>query len=103
MFADPFANIDRLEKTREDLKYDAVDNHGWSVLHHMVNSTPIGTYQNLIILRYLTDAGVPLNLADKHGLTPLQHALNRGSTQLACAIQHKLGVPKSEWVSIEML
>ena len=99
-FSDPFANIEayRHEK-RTDLKYDAVDGHGWSVMHHLVNASPLGAYQNLVMLKYLTDAGVPLDLKDKQGLTPLQHALNRGATQLACAIQHKLGVPKTDWVS----
>lgn len=49
-----------------------------------------GGPRHVEIVRLLADAGADVNLADKDGVTPLQHARQRGHVEIA-AILGKAG------------
>ncbi|MGH2548031.1 MAG: ankyrin repeat domain-containing protein, partial [Thermomicrobiales bacterium] len=61
---------------------DHVNNLGWTgLLEAIILSDGGEAHQQIVQL--LIDAGADVNLADFDGVTPLQHALNRGYTIIA--------------------
>ncbi|XP_066280586.1 poly [ADP-ribose] polymerase tankyrase-like isoform X1 [Branchiostoma lanceolatum] len=70
----------------------AMDNKGWTVVHHLVQPMEYGSYENVEILELLHKEGAPLDVKDKAGKTPLDYALGLGYMKLAEAINRLLGV-----------
>lgn len=84
-------DFETVEKTSAvDLK--AVDENGWTVIHHLVSPLEFGTYDDEEILYILAKAGAPLETANKQGETPLKLALRIGAQMLSARIQSLLGV-----------
>lgn len=55
---------------------------GWTdLLEAVILGNGSKTYAQIV--QILIDAGADLNIADKEGVTPLQHAKSRGLTQIA--------------------
>jgi ankyrin repeat protein len=50
------------------------DKEGWSVVHHIVNPTEFGSYENVEFLKLLASKGARLDLEDKKGHTPMFYA-----------------------------
>ena len=64
---------------------DFVNNLGWtSLLEVVILGQDTAVYQN--ITRQLIAAKANLNLPDRDGVTPLQHAKKRGLTQIAALL-----------------
>ena len=81
-----------------DVDLGASDVQGWTVIHHVVSPMAIGTYDNVLILKLLVDAGADINAKDKAGLAPLDYALIRGAPKLAKALQTLMEKPQDKWV-----
>ncbi|XP_078592750.1 poly [ADP-ribose] polymerase tankyrase-like isoform X2 [Branchiostoma floridae x Branchiostoma japonicum] len=83
----------------------AMDNKGWTVVHHLVQPMEYGSYENVEILELLHKEGAPLAVKDKAGKTPLDYAHALGYMKLTEALNRLLGttsimtrVPKStDW------
>jgi uncharacterized protein len=73
-----------LLQTRIDI--DHVNNLGWTALLEAVILGDGGP-AHAEIVRMLIGAGAKLNLADRNGVTPLQHALQRGQAQVATLLR----------------
>lgn len=73
-----------LLQTRIDV--DHVNKLGWTALLEAVILGDGGP-AHAEIVRLLIAAGAALNLADRDGVTPLQHALRRGQAQVAAMLQ----------------
>ncbi len=98
-FPFPDINLDfKAFPCKSAIDLTAVDSQGWSILHHVVSPMNYGTYDNVMLLKMLINAGAPLQQQDNAGLTPLDYALIRGAPKLAKAIQKLLGRKKEEWV-----
>ncbi len=95
--SDPLAGTESVQCSC-DLAATSVDKQGWSVLHHMVCSLPLGAYENMHMLQLLHNAGAPLDIKDRNGLIPLQHAIKRGATHLVKALQYVAGTKQKDWV-----
>ena len=63
-----------------------VNNLGWTALLEAVILGD-GSQRYAQIVRILLDAGADRNLADREGVTPLQHAQRRGHRQIAAELQ----------------
>jgi ankyrin repeat protein len=68
------------------MKIDHVNDLGWTALLEAVILGEGSTRWQRIV-RTLIDAGADASIADKDGVTPLQHARNRGHTEVARIIQ----------------
>jgi uncharacterized protein len=67
--------------TRTDINVNHVNNLGWTaLLEAIILSNGGKTHQQIVQL--LVDYGADVNLADKDGVTPLQHARERGFTEI---------------------
>ena len=84
------------KKSKVNLK--AQDKNGWTVLHHLACSLPLGTYDNVQMLKLLFENGASLSQTNKAGKTPLDFALDNGAQKLARAMQKLQGVNKKNWV-----
>ena len=97
-----FAGIKTFVKD-SDVDIDAVDNKGRSALHHLIEAIPYATYEDVEILKLLSNAGAELNVKDKMGFTPCDLALKKGGLTLVKALQTLKGGPPDKLVSIGML
>ena len=75
-------------KTRVDV--DHVNNLGWTALLEAVILGDGGA-AHIEIVRLLVAHGAKVNLADRDGVTPLQHARRRGFTQIAGILERAGG------------
>ena len=80
------------------MKLTAKDQQGWSLVHHVVAPIEEASYDNVAMLKLLSDAGAPLSEKDMTGLTPLDYALRQNAPELAKALQKLL--KKSHWVCL---
>lgn len=79
-----------VEIVRELLKTDIRVNHinriGWTALHEAVILGG-GDERHTEIVRMLISAGADKNLPDKDGVTPLEHAKNKGYTSIVKVLE----------------
>lgn len=68
------------------VKVDHVNRLGWTALLEAIILADGGTRHQEIV-RMLIAAGADVNLADKDGVTPLQHALRRNYTAMATMLR----------------
>ena len=67
--------------TRTDINVNHVNNLGWTaLLEAIILSNGDKAHQQIVQL--LVDHGADVDLADKDGVTPLQHARERGFTEI---------------------
>ncbi len=67
--------------TRTDINVNHINNLGWTALLEAIVLSDGGkAHQHIVQL--LIDHGADVNLADKDGVTPLQHARKRGFTEI---------------------
>ena len=67
--------------TRTDINVNHVNNLGWTALLEAILLSDGGKAHQQIV-QLLIDYGADVNLADKDGVTPLQHACARGFTEI---------------------
>lgn len=80
------------------------DLEGWTLIHHLVAPLPNHTYTNSeVILKLLAQVGVPLNIADNQGVTPLQMAINRGVKVIADTLQELMSIEISNREKVQLL
>ncbi|HUH29212.1 ankyrin repeat domain-containing protein [Gelidibacter sp.] len=60
---------------------DHINHLGWTALLEAIILGPTGEPQ-VAIVKVLVDAGADVNIADKDGVTPLQHAKSRGMDKI---------------------
>lgn len=60
---------------------DHINKLGWTALLEAIILGPTGEPQ-VAIVKVLVDAGADVNIADKDGMTPLQHAKSRGMDKI---------------------
>lgn len=65
-----------------DYPIDHINKLGWTALMEAIVLGATGEKQ-VAIVKFLVDAGADVNIADKDGVTPLQHAKNRGMDKIA--------------------
>ncbi|XP_052057851.1 poly [ADP-ribose] polymerase tankyrase-like isoform X2 [Mytilus californianus] len=87
--------FETVEKT-SDVRLNATDSQGWTAVHHLVCPLDYGTFDNEEILFVLAKVGADIQTKDNAGLSPLDHALIRGATQLARRLQILSGVENSK-------
>jgi ankyrin repeat protein len=68
--------------THSDVDVNHVNNLGWTALLEAIVLSDGGPRHQQIVQR-LIDHGADINIADKEGVTPLQHARRRGYTAIA--------------------
>jgi uncharacterized protein len=66
---------------------DHVNNLGWTALLEAIVLGNGGTRHTAVIAA-LVEAGADVNIADRHGTTPLGHARRRGYSQIARILEH---------------
>lgn len=64
-----------IQNYKNDIKYNAVDNEGFSVIHHAVCPMNEGSYENKKLLTFLINSGFSVNIIDKNGKTPVDYAI----------------------------
>lgn len=94
--SDLFAGCPTVTKDR-NINVNAVDHQGRTVVHHLLNALPYGTYTDLTLLKMVRDAGAKLDVKDKTGKTPLNIAMELRAVNMAKGIQQLLGVTKNNW------
>ncbi len=67
--------------TRTDINVNHVNNLGWTALLEAIILSNGGKAHQQIV-QLLVDHGADVNLADRDGVTPLQHARERGFTEI---------------------
>ena len=77
---------------------NAVDHAGRTALHHLLTTLPSGSYEDVHILKMLSDAKASLDVKDKEGRSLVDLALERKAVMMAKGLQSLMGVPKAEWV-----
>jgi ankyrin repeat protein len=90
----------------KQVKINAVDENGWSAVHHVINPTNFGSYENEAILKILHENGADIDLKDSNGRSPLYYASLQDSKTLFNALMN-LGaksLPKTplRYVTLEM-
>jgi ankyrin repeat protein len=80
--------VRELLKTKVDV--DHVNNLGWTALLEAVILGDGGT-AHIEIVRLLVAHGAKVNLADREGVTPLQHARRRGFTAIVSILERAGG------------
>ena len=90
-------DLDKIEKT-SSVDVNAVDNQGWSVIHHLVCSLEYGSYDNNKLLYTLWASGADIRIKDKTGLTPLDYATKKGAVKLSKRLQRLDHVADSDVV-----
>lgn len=76
--------------TRSDVKIDHVNNLGWTaLLEAIVLSDGGASHQQIVQL--LVDHGADIGIADKDGVTPLEHAQSRGFSEIAAILNSARG------------
>jgi ankyrin repeat protein len=79
------------ELLNTEIDIDHVNNLGWTALLEAIILGDGGsTYLSIIAL--LIDAGADVNIADNEGVSPLQHAVERGYAEIAEMLR-AAGVP----------
>lgn len=71
--------------TRSDVEVNHVNNLGWTALLEAVILGE-GKLDHQQIVQLLVDHGADVQIADKDGITPLQHAQRRGFTAIASTL-----------------
>ncbi len=66
---------------------DRVNNLGWTALLEAIVLGNGGTRHTAVVAA-LVEAGADVNIADRHGTTPLGHARRRGYSQIARILEH---------------
>ena len=66
---------------------DHVNNLGWTALLEAIMLGDGGS-RHIAIVQMLVDAGAHVTLADKDGVTPVQHARSRGYTEMVDILEH---------------
>jgi uncharacterized protein len=66
---------------------DHVNNLGWTALLEAIVLGNGGTRHTAVVAA-LVEAGADVNIADRHGTTPLGHARRRGYSQIARILEH---------------
>lgn len=75
---------------RTDIAIDHVNNLGWTaLLEAVILGRGTGPWQRIV--RSLVDHGADISIADRHGVTPLQHARSRGFTRIARILEREPG------------
>jgi ankyrin repeat protein len=86
------ADRGHVEIIRELLKTDIRVNHinkiGWTALHEAIILGD-GGERHTEVARLLVDAGADVNLPDKDGVSPLEHAKNRGFSEIVKILSKK--------------
>lgn len=72
----------KLLLTETDVNVNHINNLGWTALLEAVILTNGGPKHQEIV-KLLIEHGADVNIADKEGVTPLQHAKKRGFTEIA--------------------
>lgn len=72
--------------TRSDVEVNHVNNLGWTALLEAVILGE-GKLAHQQIVQLLVDHGADVQMADKDGVTPLQHARRRGFTAIASTLE----------------
>lgn len=67
----------------QDSALQAADAEGRTLVHHVVNPLPFGSYENTDLLRLLARLGAPVDTRDNARRTPLQYAWQQESKVLA--------------------
>ena len=73
------------ELLRTDIDIDLVNRLGWTALLEAVILGDGGPAHRKIV-RLLVDAGADVNLADREGVTPLEHARRRGYNEIVATL-----------------
>lgn len=76
----------RPELLQADIAVDHVNNLGWTALLEAIILGDCGP-RHTEVVRLLVEAGADVNLADGGGVTPLEHARQRGCTRVAEVLQ----------------
>jgi len=71
---------------QEKIDREAVDEMGKSVIHHLINPCPYGSYENVEILNLLAKKNFKLNIKDCDKHTPLFFAFQQDSGRLSKAL-----------------
>lgn len=74
------------ELLKTDIKIDHINNLGWTALLEAIILGD-GGKNHTEVVRILVDAGANVNLADRNGVTPLQHAKQRGFRDIIAILQ----------------
>jgi uncharacterized protein len=80
-----YVEIVRELLTRSDVEVNHVNNLGWTALLEAIILGK-GELAHQQIVQLLVDHGADVHLADKDGITPLQHARRRGFTAIASTL-----------------
>lgn len=75
------------ELLKTDIKIDHVNNLGWTALLEAIILGD-GGKNHTEVVRLLVDAGANVNLADRNGVTPLQHAKQRGFREIVAILEN---------------
>jgi ankyrin repeat protein len=67
--------------TRTNINVNHINNYGWTALLEAIILSNGGKAHQQIV-QLLVDHGADVNLADRDGITPLQHARERGFTEI---------------------
>jgi ankyrin repeat protein len=67
------------KKEAVPLKKDSIDSKGKTLIHHIVNPLPFGSYENAEMLKRAIDEGFAAKSRDNDGLTPYDYALKQES------------------------
>ncbi len=80
-------HVDYLERVvQTDVDLDHVNDLGWTALLEAIILGDGGEAHQAVV-RILLEAGVDRTIADKDGLTPMQHAESRGYDEIAALLR----------------
>jgi len=83
------------ELLRTDIDVDHVNRLGWTALLEAVILGDGGAAHRQIV-RMLVDAGADVSIADRDGVTPLEHAMQRGYDEMARTLAAGAGAAGSQ-------
>ncbi len=75
------------ELLKTDIDIDHVNRLGWTALLEAIILGDGGT-RHTEVVRLLVEAGATIDLADSNGVTPLEHARNRGFTEIVTILEN---------------